>query len=48
MTFSENMCKKFPGYKIGLDHLISNVSDISIDLDELMALFRSKDISKYH
>ena len=47
-TFGENLQKRFPGYQLGSDHLISNVSDITIDLDELMGLFRSKDLERYH
>lgn len=35
MTFGEKMQKQFPGYYMGADHLISNLSDITIDLDEL-------------
>jgi hypothetical protein len=47
-TFQETLQRKFPGYKLGSDHLISNVSDITINLDELLALFRSKDIGYYN
>ncbi len=47
-TFQETLQKKFPGYKLGSDHLISNVSDITIDMDELLALLRSKDIGYYN
>ena len=48
MTFGESLQRKFPGYKLGADQLISNVSDITINLDELLTLFRSKDIARYH
>jgi len=48
LTFAENIEKNYPGYNLGADNLISNVSDITIDLDELMALLRSKDFVRYH
>lgn len=48
LTFGEKMQKQFPGYALGNDQLISNKSDITINLDELLALFRSKDIARYH
>ena len=46
-TWQEVILKKYPGYKLGFDQLLSNVSDITIDLDELLSLFRSKDIDRY-
>ena len=48
MTWDEMMQKKYPGYVLGNDCIINNQSDILINLDELLALFRSKDIARYH
>ena len=47
LNFTETMQKRVPGYAIGTDHLINNVSDVTVNLDELMSLLRSKDIAKY-
>jgi hypothetical protein len=46
-TWSEMMQQRFPGYFLGSDMLIHNKSDISIDMDELLTLFRSKDLARY-
>lgn len=48
LTFEEKLQKQFPGYYLGADNLISNKSDITINLDELLSLFRSKDIAYYN
>jgi hypothetical protein len=48
MTFAELIQKKYPGYAINNEGLINNVSDITIDLDELIPLLRSKDLARYH
>ena len=47
LTFGEIIGKRFPGYVLQDQGIIVNVSDITIDLDELLPLLRSKDIAKY-
>lgn len=47
-SFLETVQQRFPGYRLGADQIISNVSDVTINLDELMGLLRSKDIARYH
>ena len=47
LTWEEGISTSYPGYFLDENLTISNKSDILIDLDEIITLFRSKDISKY-
>ena len=47
-TWDELLSKKFPGYYLDDSQIICNKSDVTIDLDELIGLFRSKDIARYN
>ena len=47
LLFSENMANRYPGYCLdSFGHIVPS-TDTQINLDELLALFRSKDIAKY-
>lgn len=45
-TFSENMAIKWPGYVLEGQHIV-NSTDRLVHLDDLLSLFRSKDIDRY-
>ena len=47
ILFSENMANRYPGYCLDSKGHIVASTDTQINLDELLAIFRSKDISKY-
>ena len=47
LLFSEMMAKRYPGYALGPKGHILPTTDYQINLDELLALLRSKDIEKY-
>jgi hypothetical protein len=47
-TYEEVIQKRFPGYCLDKEHLfIECKTDISISMDELMSLLKSKDIDRY-
>ena len=46
LTFSEAMQKHFPGYVLKNRAIVAK-TDHAIDMDDLLALLRSKDISRY-
>ena len=45
--FSENMAKRYPGYILDKQGHIVNMTDTTVNMDELPGLLRSKDIEKY-
>lgn len=47
-TFAENLAEKYPGYAINEHSLIVNKSDLTINLDQLVSLLKSKDLNAYH
>ena len=47
LLFSEMMAKQYPGYMLDRKGHIVTSTDALIDLDELLNLFRSKDIARY-
>ena len=48
LTFSENLAKRYPGYMLDQKtHLIVPTTDHRVNVDELFALFRSKDVERY-
>ena len=46
-TFSENLSQKFPGYEMARSAHILPKTDITVHLDDLLALLRSKDLARY-
>lgn len=47
MRYPEAIAYKYPGYMLNKSYIIENKSDILIDVEELKALFCSKDIAYY-
>ena len=47
MTFSENLASRYPGYMLDKEGLCVPKTDPTVNLDELMTLFRSKNIARY-
>lgn len=47
--FTEGINHKFPGYSLTSTHtpVLKNDSDTDIDLEELVKLFKSKDLERY-
>ena len=47
-TFTENIQRRYPGYMLDLKtNRIVSSTDRKVNLDDLLALFRSKDLAKY-
>ena len=46
LTFSESITRKYPGHILSKEGLV-NKSEATINMDELLALLRSKDIERY-
>jgi len=46
-TFSENIQLRFPGYEMSRSAHILPKSDITVHLDDLLSLLRSKDLARY-
>jgi hypothetical protein len=46
-TFSEGIADRFPGYELDEKKLVKNVSDETIDLEELKAFLLSKNPEEY-
>lgn len=48
MYYEEIIARRFPGYCLDNEYLfIECKSDITVSMDELLSLFRSKDIERY-
>ena len=48
MTFTEGMAKKYPGFCLDKEKIfLYNKTAVEIDLNEMKALFASKDIGRY-
>ena len=46
-TFSENMALKWPGYALARSGHIFNQTDKLVNMDQHLALLRSKDVDRY-
>ena len=46
-TFAENLALKWPGYVLQGQHIV-NSTDRLVHMDDLLSLFRSKDIDRYN
>lgn len=47
LTFTESIAQKFPGYVLDKDGYIRNAADLTVNLDQLLCLLRSKDLELY-
>ena len=47
LNFTENMQKRYPGYCLSAKGHIVPSTDETLNLDELLGFFRSKDLSRY-
>ena len=49
LLFSENLAKRYPGYMLSkeVEGIIVPSTDKTVNLDELLDFFRSKDLSRY-
>jgi len=46
-TFGENMADRFPGYVLDKDGFIRNKDDLCVNMDQMLALLRCKDLALY-
>ena len=47
LLWSENITKRYPGYMLTQEGTILPTTEITVNLDDLLALLRSKEIEKY-